>query len=157
MGTNGNIAELVQLIFEAETGHSVDEIGLKPRPSSITTHCWRRGVLKRADAPEPSLAVLARMCKAFHEPSLALLWRYLKSLVPLFSCMPPDPKLTPIDLRLQGPLEWVADLPLLAPHLPPGLTLEIDRVPGTTADNLLRQASISSVGLNMTALDVDEP
>ncbi|KAJ6473325.1 hypothetical protein DFH09DRAFT_1343657 [Mycena vulgaris] len=121
MGTNGNIAELVQLIFEAETVHSVDEIGLKPRPSSITTHCWRRGVLKRCGR-----AGALTGCPGADVQGVP---RTLPG--PLMA-----PKLTPIDLRLQGPLEWVADLPLLAPHLPAGLTLEIDRVPGTTADNL---------------------
>ncbi|KAJ6473322.1 hypothetical protein DFH09DRAFT_1343654 [Mycena vulgaris] len=76
MGTNGNIAELVQLIFEAETQPPIAGIAV---------------CSSDADAPEGRvpLAVLARICKAFHEPALDLLWRYPESLVPLFLCMPP--------------------------------------------------------------------
>jgi len=35
-------------------------------------------------------AALAATCRAFHNPALYLLWRYLPSLVPLVKCLPHD-------------------------------------------------------------------
>ena len=37
-----------------------------------------------------SLASASRVCKAFHEPALRVLWRQLESLMPLFSVIEPS-------------------------------------------------------------------
>ncbi|TBU29983.1 hypothetical protein BD311DRAFT_787500 [Dichomitus squalens] len=41
-------------------------------------------------ASDHTLARLARTCKAFHEPSIQVLWCYLSDISPLFHCFPQD-------------------------------------------------------------------
>lgn len=43
-----------------------------------------------AQSGPTDIATLAATCRAFHEPALYILWRYLPSLVPLVKCLPGD-------------------------------------------------------------------
>ncbi|RPD62558.1 hypothetical protein L226DRAFT_610917 [Lentinus tigrinus ALCF2SS1-7] len=65
-------------------------------------------------ADNMTLAILARTCKAFQEPSLQALWRILPDFVPLVKCFPHDCWIIQNDelrfARLPLPNEWIVFL-----------------------------------------------